>query len=223
MNELSELPTDGLREIYQTVFMIQKILIVHHETSLPVFEKDVENTVPFNAAMITGILQAISSIGQEMIGRPTGFKKLQFHGFVVSGSYFNGFTIYVFSETEPDKEMEKGMQKLVSWFSTVFRSVRENLDGTMDIFNINKEIIESKISQYLYLWLLYPFQSSKNQQLDVEYLSMLGRTIFECVNKEMKCTLARLFDYFKEYDEEELLYEIFNLVKKGFIITSVDD
>ena len=118
----------GFRDIYQTVFMIQKVLIVHQETSLPVFEKDVENTVPFEASMIAGILQAISSIGKEMIGRPTGFKKLQFHGFVITGSYFDGFSLYVFSETELIKEIEEGMQKMIRWFSLTFRSRKDNWD-----------------------------------------------------------------------------------------------
>jgi len=223
MNELTDLPSDRLRDIYQTVFMIQKVLIVHHETSLPVFEKDVENTVPFEAAMITGILEAISSIGQEMIGRPTGFKKLEFHGFAVTGSYFNGFTIYVFSETELAKEIEKGMQILAKWFSITFSSKIRNWNGALDIFKINKNIIESKISQYLFLWLLYPFEVSKNQQLDKKNLPVLGRALFECVEKSMRCTPARLLDNFKQYDEEEILYGIFNLVEEGYIVISLND
>ncbi len=222
-NNLSDLPSYRVRDIYQTVFMIQKILIVHHETSLPVFEKDVENTIPFDSSMITGILEAISVIGQEMIGRPTGFKKLEFNGFVVAGSYFNGFTIYVFSETDLVREIEKGMQKLISWFSTAFRSIKENWDGSLDIFKINKAIIENKISQTLFLWSLYPIQTSKNQQLDMEHLSIIGRAIFECVDKNVSCTSARLLDYFKQFDKEEILNEIFGLVDKGYLVTSSAD
>ncbi|MCG3224054.1 MAG: hypothetical protein H7647_06275 [Candidatus Heimdallarchaeota archaeon] len=223
MVSTDNLPYNRLRDIYQTVFMIQKILIVHHETSLPIFEKDVEYTIPFDSSMITGILEAISIIGQEMIGRPTGFKKLEFHGFVVSGSHFNGFTIYIFSETDLEKEIEKGMQKLISWFSTAFRSIKDNWDGSLDIFEINKAIIENKISQDLYLWLLYPLQTSKNKQLDIEHLSIFGRTIFECVDKNESCTSARLLDYFKQFDEEEILNEIFGLVDKGYLVTSSND
>ncbi len=223
MNDLTNFPSDRFRDIYQTVFMIQKILIVHHETSLPVYEKDVENTIPFNSSMITGILEAISAIGQEMIGRPTGFKKLVFNGFVVSGSYFNGFTIYVFSETDLQKEIEKGMQKIVSWFSTAFRSIKENWDGSLDIFKINKSIIENKISQTLFLWLLYPLQTSKNQQLEKENLSIFGKSILECVGKNESCTSARLLDNFKQFDEEEILNEIFGLVDKGYLVTSSHD
>ncbi|MHA1516119.1 MAG: hypothetical protein ACTSPF_11335, partial [Candidatus Heimdallarchaeaceae archaeon] len=148
--------------------MLQKVLIVHQETSLPVFEKDIENTVPYDAAMIAGVLQAISSIGQEMIGRPTGFKKLQYHGFEVTGSYFNGFTIYVFSETELVKEIEKGMQDLIKWFSKTFNSKKDNWDGSLDVFKISRAIIESKISQNLFIWLLYPFKTSKDQNIERE-------------------------------------------------------
>lgn len=203
--------------------MLQKVLIVHQETSLPVFEKDIENTVPYDAAMITGVLQAISSIGQEMIGRPTGFKKLQYHGFEVTGSYFNGFTIYVFSETELVKEIEKGMQDLIKWFSKTFNSKKDNWDGSLDVFKISRAIIESKISQNLFIWLLYPFKTSKDQNIERENLSVLGKQIFECIEKEQKCSAALILDYFKIYDEEEILFEIFNLVINGYIETASND
>ncbi|MCG3260259.1 MAG: hypothetical protein H7644_10960 [Candidatus Heimdallarchaeota archaeon] len=212
-----------LRDIYQTVFMIQKILIVHQETSLPVFEKDIESTVSFNAAMISGVLQAISTIGQEMIGRPTGFKKLQFHGFAVTGSYFDGFTVYVFSETELVKEIEKGMQDLIKWFSKTFNSKKNNWDGSLDVFKISSAIIESKISQNLFLWLLYPFKTTKDQNMGEENLSILGKQIFECIEKDQKFSAALILDHFKTYDEEEILFEIFNLVINGYIETTSND
>ncbi|MHA1156406.1 MAG: hypothetical protein ACTSQK_09885, partial [Candidatus Heimdallarchaeota archaeon] len=216
-------PNNKLRDIYQTVFMLQKVLIVHQETSLPVFEKDIENTVPYDAAMIAGVLQAISSIGQEMIGRPTGFKKLQYHGFEVTGSYFNGFTIYVFSETELVKEIEKGMQDLIKWFSKTFNSKKDNWDGSLDVFKISRAIIESKISQNLFIWLLYPFKTSKDQNIERENLSVLGKQIFECIEKDKKFSAALILDHFKIYDEEEILFEIFNLVINGYIETTSND
>ncbi len=209
-----------LREIYQTVFMIQKVLIVHQETSLPVFETDIESTVFFDAAMISGVLQAISTIGQEMIGRPTGFKKLQFHGFSVTGSYFDGFSVYVFSETELVKEIEKGMQDLIKWFSKTFNSKKNNWDGSLDVFKISRAIIESKISQNLFLWLLYPLKTSKDQNIERENLSALGKQIFECIEKDKKFSAALILDHFKIYDEEEILFEIFNLVINGYIETT---
>ncbi|GAH93337.1 unnamed protein product, partial [marine sediment metagenome] len=95
--------------------------------------------------------------------------------------------------------------------------------GSLDIFNINKAIIENKISQTLFLWLLYPLQTSKNQQLEKENLSIFGRTILECVGKNESCTSARLLDNFKQYDEEEILNEIFGLVDKGYLVTSSND
>ena len=215
--------SERLRGIYQSVFMIQKILIVHQETSLPVFEKEVEQTINFNSAMITGVLQAIASVGQEMIGRPTDFKKLEYNGFVVSGSYYDGFTIYIFSETELVKEIEKGMKNIVKWFSTTYGSKHEFWDGNMDLFNENRSIIESKISEEMFLWLLYPFQISKDLQLKTEELSLLGKTIYECLQKEIKCTSARLMNEFRLFSEEKVLSELFKMVKQGFIITSFKD
>jgi len=217
------MPYNILRAIYQTVFMIHKVLIVHHETSLPVYERDIEFSGQYDSAMISGILQAISSIGQEMIGRPTGFKKLMFHGFVVTGAYFEGFSIYVFSETELVKEIELGMQDLIKWFSITFSSQKDNWDGSLDVFKISKSIIKSKMSQNLYLWLLYPLQSSKNQNLDISSLSGTSNDILECVKLGKKCTTARIIDYFRNRNEDEILFEIFNLAINGFIEISNDD
>ncbi|MHA1829282.1 MAG: hypothetical protein ACTSX6_11635 [Candidatus Heimdallarchaeaceae archaeon] len=214
---------NNLRDIYQTVFMIQKILIVHQETSLPIFEKNVENIVPYDTSMITGILQAITTIGQEMIGRATGFKKLQFNGFVVTGAYSSGFMIYVFSETELVKELEKGMQNSIKWFSKTFQSQKDNWDGRLDIFTINKETIEKKICQHLFLWLLYPLYLSQDFQKDTEELSILGKEILNYIKNNNGCLSTHILDRFKEYGDEKILYEIFNLVIERFVNISTDD
>ncbi len=221
---LENQPHNKLRNIFQAVFMIQKVLIVHHETSLPVFERDLGSSVSLESSMITSILQAISSIGQEMIGIPTGFKKLQFHGFVVTGAYHDGFSIYVFSETELVKEIEQGMQDLVLWFSTTFCSLKDDWDGSLDIYKMSRGIIRSKISQNLFLWLLYPLKTSKDQTLDKSKLSEIGKSILSCIEIHMRCTAARIFDEYSEYEEEKILFEIFNLVIEGYVETSsVDD
>jgi len=213
----------NFRSIYQSVFMIQKILIVHQETSLPVFEKNIVDSFSYESSIITSILQAISTIGQEILGCPTTFKKLQYHGFVVTSSYFNGYTIYVFSETELVKELEKGMSRLIKWFSNIFGSINEIWDGCMDVFTINRNIIESKIVQFLFLWLLYPFQINRNQKIKNEDLTELGRILINCIRKKEKCTLALILNEYNQYDEETILYEIFNFVNNRYITVSNDD
>jgi hypothetical protein len=203
--------------------MIQKILIVHQETSLPVFEKNIIDSSSYESSIITSILQAISAIGQEILGCPTTFKKLQYHGFVISSSHFNGFTIYVFSETELVKELEKGMSQIVKWFSCIFSSKNEIWDGRMDVFTINKDRIESKVVQFLFLWLLYPFQINRNHKIKNGNLTELGRILMDCIRKEEKCTLARILNEYSHYDEETILYEIFNFVNNRYIIVSNND
>ncbi|MHA1200306.1 MAG: hypothetical protein ACTSQF_13350 [Candidatus Heimdallarchaeaceae archaeon] len=216
-----------LRDIYQTVFMIHKVLIVHHETSLPVFDRDLLNTVNLESSMITSILQAISSIGQEMIGIPTGFKKLEFNGFVVTGAYSDGFTIYVFSETELVKDIEQGMQELIEWFSETFCSQKDDWDGSLDIYKMSRAIIKSKIAQHLFLWLLYPLKTSKDQTLDKSKLSDQGKLIFDCIEEHNECTAARIFNtngaYDDIYDEEKILFELVTLVIDGYIETLYED
>ena len=213
----------NFRSIYQSVFMIQKILIVHQETSLPVFEKNIVNSFSYESSIITSILQAISTIGQEILGCPTTFKKLQYHGFVITSSYFNGYTIYVFSETELVRELEKGMSQLIKWFGNIFSSGYERWDGCMDDFNINKDIIESKVVQFLFLWLLYPFQINRSQKTKNRDLTDLGKILIDCISKKEKCTLAFILNEHNQYDEETILYEIFNFVNKKYIMVSNGD
>ena len=115
------------------------------------------------------------------------------------------------------------MQDLIKWFSRTFKSQKDNWDGNLDLFITSSAIIESKLSQDLFLWLLYPFQQSKDQNLDKGKLSKLGKIIFTCIDKERKCTSARILDYFNSYAEEDILYEIFNLVINGYIETTTED
>ena len=213
----------NFRSIYQSVFMIQKILIVHQETSLPVFEKNIVDSFTYESSIITSILQAISTIGQEILGCPTTFKKLQYHGFVVTSSYFDGYTIYVFSETELVKELEKGMLQIVKWFSCIFGSGYERWDGCMDMYNENKDTIESKITQFLFLWLLYPFQINRNQKIKEGELTDLGKILINCIRKREKCTLAHILNEYNQLDEEAILFEIFNFVNSNYIIVSNND
>lgn len=212
-----------LREIYQSVFMIHKVIIVHHETSLPVFEKNLVNSKSLESSMITSILQAISSIGQEMLGLPTGFKKLEFHGFVITGVYNDGFSIYVFSETELVKEIVQGMHDFIKWFSHTFCSLKKDWDGSLNVYKMSKNIINAKISQNLFLWLLYPLEVSKNQYLDTSKLSLVAKYILKCIEMKSSCTVAVIFDEFNEHEEEKILFEIFNLAIEGYLKTGVDD
>ncbi|MHA1516227.1 MAG: hypothetical protein ACTSPF_11890, partial [Candidatus Heimdallarchaeaceae archaeon] len=92
-----------------------------------------------------------------------------------------------------------------------------------DVFKISRAIIESKISQNLFIWLLYPFKTSKDQNIERENLSVLGKQIFECIEKDKKFSAALILDHFKIYDEEEILFEIFNLVINGYIETTSND
>ena len=212
-----------LRELYQSVFMIHKVIIVHHETSLPVFEKDLASTVSLESSMITSILQAISTIGQEMIGIPTGFKKLEFHGFVVTGAYNNGFSVYVFSETDLVDEVKEGMNDLIKWFSDTFCSLKDDWNGSLDVFKMSREIINTKISQNLFLWLLYPLKVSRDPSLEKGLLSTIGKYLLKCIEININCSTTRILDEFNEHDEEVVLLELFNLVVEGYVETTADD
>ncbi len=211
------------RYLFQSAFMIRKILVVHHETSLPVYEMNLEENIGLDSSMITGVLQAISSIGMEMIGAPTGVKKIEYYGFVVTSAYSGAYTSYVFSETELDAEIVKGVSNLAKWFDVIFGYDSEQWDGSMDLFNEYKDTINEKVFQELYLWLLYPIELAPDTMNDYEKFSSINKKIVDFINSKGKTTVMQLVDKIEDFDDETLLSNIIELVKKEKIITNIND
>ncbi len=211
------------RNLFQSAFMIRKILVVHHETSLPVYEMSMEENIGLDSSMITGVLQAISSIGMEMIGAPTGVKKIEYYGFVVTSAYSGAYTSYVFSETELDPEIVKGVSNLAKWFDVIFGYDSEQWDGSMDLFNEYKDTINEKVFQELYLWLVYPIELAPDTMRKYESFSPINKMIVDFINSKEKTTVMVLLDNINDFDDEVILSNIIELVKKEMIITHTND
>ena len=203
--------------------MIRKILIVHHETSLPVYEMNLEENIGLDSSMITGVLQAISSIGMEMIGAPTGVKKIEYYGFVVTSAYSGAYTCYVFSETELDSEIVNGVYNLSKWFDVIFGYDSEQWDGSMDLFNEYKDTINEKVFQELYLWMIYPIELAPDTMKSYDSFSPMNKKIIDFINKKGKTTVMVLVDNIEDFEDEMILNNIIELVKKEIIITHTND
>jgi hypothetical protein len=212
------------RNLFQSAFMIRKVLVVHHETSLPVYELTMVENVGIDSSMITGVLQAISSIGMEMIGSPTGVKKIEYYGFVIISAYSGNYTCYVFAETDLDSEIVNGVYNLSKWFDVIFGYDSEQWDGSMDLFNEYKETINEKVFQELYLWLLYPIELAPNTMTIYESLNPISKKIVEFINKKGKTTVMVLLDNLDDDLEDEMVLDnIIELVKKEKIITHTNE
>lgn len=210
------------RAIFQSTMMIKKVIVVHHETSLPIFEKDVDKNAIVDPSIITGVLQAISSIGTEMIGAPTGVKKIEYYGFVVTSAYSGAYTVYVFSETEIEPEFETGVDNIARWFDLIFGYDSAQWDGSMDIYNEYRISIEEKISEELFLWMLFPIHVP-DKEMDLNILNQVEKEILEAITQNANMTVIKLVDQLDKYDSEEVIYHLFNLVDSEHIITSYTD
>ena len=211
-----------VRSIFQSTMMIKKVIVVHHETSLPIFEKDVDINAIVDPSIITGVLQAISTIGTEMMGAPTGVKRIEYYGFEIISAYSGAYTVYVFSETELEPEFEKGVDNIALWFNLIFGYDSANWDGSMDIYNEYKSSIEEKVSKELFLWLLYPI-FIPDKELDTSSLKRIEREIITAICQEANTTVMKLMDILDEYEHEEILYHLFNLVESENVITTYTD
>ena len=203
--------------------MIKKILVVHHETSLPIYEKDVDLSSTIDPSIVTGVLQAISTIGMEMMGAATGIKRIEYYGFVITSAYSGNYTVYVFSETELEDEFSEGVTNIARWFDLIFGYDSAQWDGSMDIFNEYKSSIEEKISEELYLWLIYPLTVEEIIQSQFDSLPAIEREIVSFIRQQGKSSLMLILDVLDQFEDEEILEAIFKLTDLGIISKNNSD
>jgi len=218
---LSKQETEKARDIFQSVLMIKKILIVHQETSLPVFDLNVYEGVDFDPSMVSGVLQAISSIGTEMIKAPTGIKKIEYYGFVVTSGYSGVYTVYIFSETELCIEMMKGISNIAQWFDIIFGYDGTKWDGSMELYYDYEEQIREKVAEELFLWLLYPIELVPGVAEKLENLKEIDRIIIKFLKDKGPSTVIQLTDQVYEYEDEEIIQSIMKMKNEEKLLIQI--
>ncbi|MCG3216370.1 MAG: hypothetical protein KAS63_06600, partial [Candidatus Heimdallarchaeota archaeon] len=212
-----------VRDIYQATYMIKRLLIVHHETSSPVFEINMDERMVIDPSIISGVLQAISSIGQEMVGARTGIRKIEYYGFVITSASSGAYTVYLFSDTELVKELDDGIQRIANWFDVIFGYEGVNWQGSMDIFKNYHDNIMERIVDELYLWVLYPVEVTSKGLEDIAELDTVSQKIISFVDKKTKVTPAVIMDQLTEYEKETLLTKLFSLVDNEYLKKNISD
>ncbi|MCK4896091.1 MAG: hypothetical protein KAS47_04735, partial [Candidatus Heimdallarchaeota archaeon] len=211
------------RAIYQSAFMIKRILVVHHETSSPIYEYSLDERAELDPSIISGVLQAISSIGAEMSGARTGVKKIEYYNFVVTSASSGAYTSYIFSDTELEVEFEQGLDNLVKWFDVIFGYEGAQWEGSMDIFNEYKVSINEKVVEELFLWFMFPLQIAPQTVENLNKLKTIDQEIISFINGKGKATPALIMDQLDEYSNEEILERIMILVKEEKLKTNKND
>ncbi|MHA1201851.1 MAG: hypothetical protein ACTSQ4_04950 [Candidatus Heimdallarchaeaceae archaeon] len=211
------------RAIYQSAFMIKRIIVVHHETSSPIYEYNLDDRAELDPSIISGVLQAISSIGAEMSGARTGVKKIEYYNFVVSSASSGAYTAYVFSDTELEVEFEEGLFNLVKWFDVIFGYEGAQWEGSMDVFNEYRSSINEKVVEELFLWLMFPLKVDPQTVENLNTLKTIDQEIISFINSKGKATPALITDQLDEYSNEEILERIMVLVKEEKLTTNNND
>ena len=211
------------KEIFQSVFMVRKIIVVHLETSLPVFEQNYYENTSIDTSIIAGVLNAITSIGKEMIGAPTSIKKIVFHGFVVTNAVCGAYSVYVFSERDLHESLIEGANNIAQWFDLIFGYDGSQWDGSMDLFNKYNNAIKEKICKELFLWFIYSIRISEHDSMKLDSLGVVEREILSYIEERGETTCMMLLDQIRIFNNSELLEGLFNLVDSGVIQTRTTD
>ena len=215
---LSKQEKESARNIFQSVMMLKKILIVHQETSLPVYDLNVNEDVDFDPSMVSGVLQAISSIGTEMIKAPTGVKKIEYYGFVVTSGYSGVYTVYTFSETELCMEMMEGVSNIAQWFDIIFGYDGTKWDGSMELYYDYEDQIREKVTEELYLWLLYPLELVPGIDEKLEHLKDIDKAILKYLQDRGPTTIIQITDQIQNYEDEDIIRSIMNMKNEEKIL-----
>ena len=209
--------------LYESVLSITKLIIVHSATGLPVYEMDLGSEISLDPSLITGFLTAIASMGVELRGDKTGsVKRLQYRNFLVAGSESGQFTLYTFSETDLNEEIEEKLTVISDWFAKMFSNINEEWDGSTEVFRINLQGITEKIMKEIHLWIFYPFTVSPYKQAEIEELNGLQKRLIEYITDGDNMTISRIFDELDDVKIEIGLPIIFEFIENGILIPVFD-
>ncbi len=158
-----------------------------------------------------------------MVGARTGIRKIEYYGFVISSASSGAYTVYLFSDTELVRELEDGIDRIAKWFDVIFGYEGVNWQGSMDIFKDYHDNIMERVSDELYLWVLYPLEVTSKGLDNIAELDTISQKIIAFVNSKVKVTSAVIMDQLSEYEKEELLTKIFALVENEYLKKNFTD
>ncbi len=184
---------------------------------------DLGSEISLDPSLITGFLTAIASMGVELRDDKAGsIRRLQYKNFSITGSESGQFTLYTFSETDLNEEIEGQLTVISEWFAKMFNSVTEEWDGSTEVFRINLQGITEKIMKEIYLWIFYPFTVSPYKQAEIKEFNGLQKRLIEYIVDGDNVTISRIFDELDDIRIEKGLPIIFEFIEKGILIPVFD-
>jgi hypothetical protein len=204
--------------LLDSVLAMKKILFVHSETSLPVFELDIGGTHVIDSALVSGFLSVVETMGKSLGGKDTGeIRRLEYRNFVVTGASSETYTVFLFSSDELIKQFQNRLFDLIMWFEYSFKISNGVWDGKKEIFNQRKKLIQDKVAESLYFWIYFPLGFNQQKSKDIKKLDKLEQRIAELAKKKGEVTIGSLLKKYDDYEMEDTLTAVFSLVNKDIL------
>lgn len=210
---------DKISKILTSVLSLRKVIIVHTESGLPIYEWDLGGEITVDSSLVTGFLQAVAGMGSEISGGQTGaIKKLDYGQFVVSSASKDCICAYLFSTSEVSIDVETGLASFVEWFEKRFKSVLHDWGGVTDEFTNNSRQIIDTLSEELFIWTLHPLSINTLKEKDVHKLNTFGQKIFNFIKDYKEVTISVALEYFNKTPLEETLSTLFNMIDEKYLL-----
>jgi hypothetical protein len=209
----------NIQNIYDSVLTINKLILAHSESGLPVFDIDFESAIKIDSALITGFLHAVSTIGGEMIGDGQGdIKRLEYRNFVVTSSKSGYFSFHVFSDSQLDSQLERRISELGEWFNLNFGSESEKENGMLEDLSLEQKTVVKKIMDDLSLWIFFPLYLAQDITDDTNGLDNTSKEVMSFVSSNEQSTVSEILEGLEHVKVEQGLLSLFYLVESKYLI-----
>ncbi|MHA1668675.1 MAG: hypothetical protein ACTSUR_08460 [Candidatus Heimdallarchaeaceae archaeon] len=211
---------DKISKIVTSVLSMRKIIVVHNETGLPIYEWDLGGEISVDSSLVSGFLQAVSGMGGEISGGAAeAVRKIDYGQFVVTSASAEHITSYLFSTGDISADVEQGLSKFIEWFETKFKStIGGAWDGKTDVFQENARAIVDTLSEELFIWTLHPLTVNVVKEKEVAKLDSLSQRIYKFIKDYNEVSISVALEFFNKNPMEEVLSKIFELVDNTFLL-----
>lgn len=204
--------------LLDSVLAMKKVLILHTETSLPVFEVDIGEKSAVESTLVSGFLAAVTQMGRTISGTEAGeIRKLEYRNFVVSSARSETYTIYLFTAEDIIKEVQAKLFDIIMWFEYSFQIKEVIWDGRIEMFQEKKHLVQDKVADSLYVWLYFPLRFNQAKTGEIKKLDKNDLRIALYMKKKEQAAVSELLTKNQDSPMEETLTSVFRLVNKGIL------
>ncbi|NPD89436.1 MAG: hypothetical protein HGN29_12020, partial [Asgard group archaeon] len=211
---------DKISKILASVISMRKVIVVHNETGLPVYEWDLGGEISVDSSLVSGFLQAVSGMGGEISGGEVGaVRKIDYGQFCVSSAGTDCITTYLFSTGDISADVEIGLASFVEWFEKKFHDlVSTTWDGKTEEFLSNERSIIDTLSENLFVWTLHPLSVNTVKEKDVLKLGTFSQKLYKFIKDYNEVSISVALEFFGKQPMEETLSKIFEMVDANILL-----